>query len=140
MSRKRIVWTYWFVTALLLTLWLLAGLPEAIYAAVVLTGIQAVHFLILEKRLPAFPVQLRFAYLLLVIAGLWGPLHFLHWIQFAGTWAFVGTGYCPLARMLMLLPWNRDRKLDWPLVRTLLLTPPTDGSIRDRLSSPAVPA
>lgn len=140
MSRKRIVWIYWFVTALLLAPWLFAGWAPGIYAAIALTAVQAFHFLALEKRITAFPVQLRIAYLLLLAAGLWWPLFFLHWIQFAGTWAFVATGYCPLARMLMLFPWNRERELSWSLAWTLIATPPTDGSIRDRLAAPPRPA
>lgn len=140
MSRKRIVWTYWFVTAILLTLWLAAGWTAAIDAVVALTAIQVAHFLFLEKRIEAFPVQVRIAYLLIAVAGYWWPLFFLHWIQFAGTWAFVTVGYCPLARMMMLLPWNREWDLGWRSIWVLITTPPADGSIRDKLAATTRPA
>jgi hypothetical protein len=137
LSRKRIVWTYWFVTAILLTACFAGIWPGAVLAVVGLSAVQAVHFLHYEKRPMAFPVQLRIAYTLWTAAGLWSPLFFLHWIQFAGTWAVVTTGYCPLARMLVLLPWNRAEKLSPLFVWTLFTTPPVEGSIRDQLVRPA---
>lgn len=132
LSRKRIVWSYWFVTGLLLVAYFTGLWADAIYAVIVLAAVQAVHFLALERRLMAFPVQLRVAYVLWTAAGLWPPLFFFHWIQFAGTWAFVTTGYCPLARMLVLMPWNREEKLSFGFVWKLITAPPVAGSIRDR--------
>jgi hypothetical protein len=44
----------------------------------------------------------------------------------------VTTGYCPLARMLVLMPWNREERLSPGFVWALITTPPVDGSIRDR--------
>ena len=52
----------------------------------------------------------------MLLAGLWPPLSFLHWIQLIGTTARVTTGYCLLARLLSLLPWNRSEKLSGRLI------------------------
>jgi len=136
-ARKQLVWTYWFVTSALLTAHFAGIWPGAIYGVVGLSAVQAVHFLIYEKHPMSFPVQLRIVYTLWTAAGLWWPLFFLHWIQFAGTWAVVTTGYCPLARTLVLLPWNRSEKLSLRFVWTLFTAPPVDGSIRDRLADAA---
>ena len=35
----------------------------------------------------SFPVQVRLAYLTLLLAGAWEPLAILHWIQLVGTTA-----------------------------------------------------
>jgi len=70
-----------------------------------------------EGELAAFPVQVRAAYLALLVAGLYPPLGFIHWVQLVGTWAMVLVGYCPLARALSLLPWNRSQPLSAALVR-----------------------
>ena len=56
LSRKRIVWGYWFVTVLLLVAYFAGLWADAIYAVIVLAAVQAVHFLALERRLMAFPV------------------------------------------------------------------------------------
>ncbi|MGH7230523.1 MAG: hypothetical protein ACREJU_04095 [Nitrospiraceae bacterium] len=65
----------------------------------------------------AFPVQVRVAYLILLILGQWTPLHWVLWVQLVGTSARVLTGYCLLARTLSLLPWNRFEPLSTALLR-----------------------
>jgi hypothetical protein len=75
----------------------------------------------LTKDIAAFPVQLRLVYLAMLIAGLWGPLQWIHWMQLAGTTARVLIGYCLLARALWLAPWNRWQPLTLTLItRTFL--------------------
>ena len=135
MSRKQIVWTYWFATGILLVAYFTGLWANAIYAVIGLAAVQAGHFLALDRHPMAFPVQVRVAYLLWTVAGLWEPLFILHWIQFAGTWAYVTVGYCPLARMMVLMPWNRREKLSFGFVWTLFMKPPVNGSIRDHAAS-----
>ena len=75
-------------------------------------------------------MQVRLAYLAMLAAGLWEPLRVLHWIQFLGTAAFVLTGYCLLARVLSLMPWNRAEPLSAALVARTFFSPPTWGDVR----------
>jgi hypothetical protein len=126
-------WGYWVGTAVLLAA-ALAGIPGALPAVLVLCGIQVLHFRVSEGSFRAFPVQVRLGYLALLLAGLWEPLRFLHWIQLAGTTAFVVTGYCLLARVLSLLPWNRSEPLSPAMVRETFLAPPVRGNVRQGLS------
>ncbi len=98
MTRSRfndIKWWYWLATAMLLAAYLVAGLRTAIFAAIALTAGQLVHVAAREREPAAFPVQVRAAYLGLLMIGLYPPLVFIHWIQLAGTWAMVLVGYCP---------------------------------------------
>jgi len=67
----------------------------------------------------------------LLALGVAGPLAFIHWIQLAGTTAMVFVGYCPLARMLALMPWNRREPLDRERLVRVLFRPPVQGSILD---------
>ena len=60
-------WWVWLVTACLLGMGL-AGLPQAFLAALLLSIAQVGFFLVRERALKAFPVQLRLAYTLLLIA------------------------------------------------------------------------
>ena len=127
-------WWYGAATVLLLaaaTIW-----PAAALAAVGLAGVQSVHFYARTERMGALPVQVRVTYLGLLIAGLWPPLAFLHWLVLGGMLARVAFDYCPLARTLALAPWNRTQPLTLGLVRRAYLTPPFDGSILAVLARP----
>lgn len=127
-------WWYWVLTAGLLGLGLL-GQPAAMWLAMALCAIQVGHVVRLTKNFAAFPVQIRGAYLGLLLAGLWGPLHWIHWMQLAGTTGRILAGYCLLARVLSLAPWNRRQPLTHGLVRRTFFslqsaTPPCSDVFR----------
>ncbi|MFZ5556057.1 MAG: hypothetical protein ACOZDY_04935 [Pseudomonadota bacterium] len=123
---------YWFAMVLLLA-GETAGWREGGLLAVALGAIQSVHFRLRDGAWTAFPVQVRLGYLMLLAAGLWPPLAFVHWILLGGTLALVLAGYCPLARMLALMPWNRPVPLSLPLVGRAIFTPPSPGTILEAL-------
>lgn len=126
-------WWYWLLTAGCLAASL--GLRfEAVYLAVALCSVQVVHFGVRHRSLRAFPVQVRFAYLGLLAAGLWEPLRVLHGIQLVGTTAVVLVDYCFLARLMSLLPWNRRQPFSLALLGRTIFSRPVRGSI---LKSPA---
>ena len=129
MSRwKEMDWWYWLATDGLL-IGSVAGWRWGIYPAVALTVLQAVHYLVRERCIAAFPVQVRLGYLLLLVLGMYPPLGFIHWIQLAGTTAVVTVGYCPLARIMVLMPWNRSRPLSVALAWNTIISSPVAGSI-----------
>jgi len=135
MERLRsIVWRYWLAMDVLIA-GMLAGCPVAPSLAIALGIVQTIHFAARTQSLTAFQVQVRAAYLALLAAGFWPPLEFIHWVQLAGTTAFVTAGYCPLARMLALLPWNRQQPLTPALVWRAFATPPVRGSIVQALAA-----
>lgn len=122
-KRQDIGWWYWLVTVWLLALEE-AGWRSGLYLAMALCVVQAVHFARRESNMAALTVQVRIAYLGLLLAGLWEPLHAIHWVQLVGTSARVLADYCFLARLLSLLPWNRLEPLSWGLLhRTFFLVP-----------------
>lgn len=125
-------WWYWLATTALLAAGL-AGSTWAVPAALALCVVQALHFRVSEGSAAAFPVQVRIAYLALLLAGWWEPLRVIHWVQLVGTTAIVLTGYCFLARVLSLLPWNRTQRLSLSLVRETLLAAPRPGNVRQGL-------
>ncbi|MCU7845639.1 MAG: hypothetical protein KZQ93_17550 [Candidatus Thiodiazotropha sp. (ex Monitilora ramsayi)] len=121
-------WWYWLVTAILLTFGV-AGFAEAFLWAIGLTLVQLVHFAIREGGPNAFPVQVRFWYLMLLLLALPQPLQWIFWIPTIGTWAQLIFGYCTMARLVSLFPRNRREPLSWGLVLRTFLAAPIRGNI-----------
>lgn len=127
---------YWQATALLLAAHF-AGWAAALPLVLALNLLQALHFAAARRSLRAFDVQVRVAYLMLLVVGTAGPLWPIHWIQFVGVNALLVADYCPLARLLVLLPWNRQVPLSPALLRWLVFSPPAPGAIVSRLPADA---
>jgi hypothetical protein len=96
---------------------------EVIKVAIGLATIQIPVFARRGGGLTSFPAQVRSAYTVLLIMGLWTPFALIHWIQLVGTTAMVLFGYCFLARCLSLLPWNRDTPLTADRIAATFLAP-----------------
>lgn len=124
-------WWYWLATMPLLIAGV-SGRAWGILPAMALCLVQAAHFAWREGGLTAFPIQVRAAYLLLLGIGLWAPMQWLHWVQLVGTSARVAVGYCLLARIMSLMPWNRfepwSRDLIWRTFLTLHEARPCSGA------------
>ncbi len=128
-------WRYWLVTVILLTLGIL-GEPTGFVLAIGLTIIQLIHFLFNERNITSFPVQVRIGYLLLLIISLPAPMQILFWIPCIGTWAQVIFGYCTMARLVSLLPWNRVEPFSLKLLMKTFLSRPVKGSVKHAFSTP----
>lgn len=125
---KELSWWYWFTTACLLTAGI-AGLKLAYLLAIGLTLFQLMHFIIREQSITAFPVQVRFWYLILLLVSFPGPMQLLYWVPAVGTWAQLIFGYCTMARCVTLLPWNRREKFSVVLLKKTFLSRPVRGNI-----------
>lgn len=129
---KNLKWQYWLVTAILLTVGV-AGHPLGFNLAIGLTVIQVIHFTQRERSITAFPVQVRYWYLLLLLVARPGPLQIIYWLPLIGTWAQVIFGYCTMARCVSLLPWNRSEPFSVDLLLRTFLSRPVRGSILQSL-------
>ncbi len=105
MMYRKISCRYWLITVGLIAAGL-AGLAVGFYLAISLCTVQVWHFAVLKRSMSAFPVQVRLAYMVLLVCGLWESLRFLYWIQLIGTSAMVLVDYCVIGRILSLMPWN----------------------------------
>jgi hypothetical protein len=121
-------WWQWAVTVPLLAAHL-AGVPWALAAATALCLAMAAWYLALVRAIKPFPVQIRLAFTVLLLAGLAPGLWWIHWVQLVGTCAMVTVGYCLLGRMLMLAPWNRSSPLSLTLVGNVIVREPTGGGL-----------
>lgn len=125
---KDISWWYWAATVPLLGIGL-AGHTAGFDAAIILTAFQLIHFFLREDDILAFPVQVRAAYLGLLLLAQWAPFYWVYWLQFIGTSAMVLFSYCLLARFLSLFPWNRSEALSLKLVFNTFFSAPVPGNI-----------
>jgi len=116
-------WWAWLITAILLAIGLY-GQPVAYVAAMVLTVVQTVVMMVRERSVFNFAVQLRVAYLVLLLISYIPQMRWLYWLPTVGTFALVIFGYCLMARMLSLFPWNRQEKLSVGLLRRTFLSRP----------------
>jgi hypothetical protein len=129
MKRQRgLVWWYWLLTGVALGA-SLAGGNAGLTVAIALTTLAGIHLGLRSRSMVALPVQVRAAYLGLLLLGSWPPLRALHWMQLAGTAVVLVFDYCVLARLLSLLPWNRRAPLTRARLLATFLSPPVRGSV-----------
>jgi hypothetical protein len=121
-------WWAWTATAVLLALGL-GGVPGSFETAIALSAAQTAAMLVRDRRVSAFPVQLRLAYTLFLLVCYPPRMHWLYWVPAVGTFALVIFGYCLMARVLSLLPWNRRERLSFDLLRRTFLSAPRLPSV-----------
>ena len=126
---KDIGWWYWLVTVVLLTFGIF-GNPAGFMLAIGLTVFQLIHFVIRRRSITTFPVQVRFWYLILLIVALPEPLQLIYWIPTIGTWAQIIFGYCTMARLVSLFPWNRAEPFSLNLLKKTFFSRPVRGNIQ----------
>jgi hypothetical protein len=134
-NRKRLVWGLWFVT----WIGLLAGLFDSVFFEYVVffSAAHALLVLILLRfQVKVFPAQVRIAYFAWVAVGTYVPyMVFLMYITVVGLATNLFFGYCPLARMLYLLPWNREEPFSFGLIARVFFSPPVVGQFKPRPST-----
>jgi hypothetical protein len=131
---KDISWWYWVVTAGLLTAGV-SGYETGFMLAMGLTVFQLAHFFLHERSITAFPIQVRFWYLILLVVAFPEPLRLIYWIPTIGTWAQVIFGYCTMARCVSLFPWNRNERFSLNLLKRTFFSAPARGNVLQGLPS-----
>ena len=106
---KSLGWWYWFIT-LIAMITGLAGIIEGFYAVILVSLIQFIHFTI-SRGFTAFPTQVRFVYGIFTIIALFDPTRIFYWALLVGTIMVTLFDRCIIARVLILMPWNKGEKL-----------------------------
>jgi len=131
-TRRRLIHGLWLITEA----GLLAGLVDQTYWTWVLgfTIAHAALFLGLVGFRPmAFPAQLRIAYVAWLAVGIYVPnMTWMMYVTTVGLTVNLIIGYCPLSRLLYLLPWNRQISLSPRRVAKTFLSAPTAGRFQLR--------
>jgi hypothetical protein len=134
-TRQRLAWILWAITLIGLT----AGCFDARYWEwVVWFSVAHALFVLLMvgSRPLVFPAQLRIAYAAWVAIGTYVP--HMTWMMYVTTLGLVSNltvNWCPLARMLYLLPWNREEPWDASLPLRTFFSRPVPG----RFHAPPAP-
>ena len=123
-----ISWWHWALTVPMLAAHL-SGVPGALGAAMLLCAVVGGYFYTIIGKLRPYPVQIRLAYLGLLLMGTLPGMQWAYWVQLVGTTAMVTVGYCPLARMLNLVPLNREEPLTRSFVWRVFFQDPCVGGI-----------
>ena len=123
-------WWAWAISAVLLWVGLLVW-PPAFYIVIGLTAAQMILIMVREKSLTAFAVQLRVAFIVLLLVGLIPYMQWLFWVPAFGLLALVAFGYCLLARMMSLLPWHRTEPMSLGLIRRTFFSRPDLGRVTE---------
>lgn len=78
-----------------------------------------------------FPAQLRIAYAIWVAIGTFVPyMSWMMWVTLFGLAANLIIGWCPLARMMYLLPWNRQQKMTGTVFLKTFFSMPRPGRFK----------
>ncbi|MDH5517902.1 MAG: hypothetical protein OEY36_08835, partial [Gammaproteobacteria bacterium] len=88
----------------------LSGITEGFYAVIFVSVIQFIHFMA-KRGFTAFPTQVRFVYGTFVIIAFFDPTQIFYWMLLIGTVMVTLFNTCFIARMLILMPWNKNEKL-----------------------------
>jgi hypothetical protein len=133
---QSISWWYWFASACLLTASVF-GWPVGFLLVIGLTALQIIHFAVRVGSVRSFPIQVRLGYLLLLITAAPEEARWICWIPMIGTWVQVLFGYCPMARVVSLAPWNRDQPFSMALVKHTFFSAPVRGSFANAVLAEA---
>ena len=109
---RDIRWWFWFVTLGFMIAALLGWTP-GYYIVIGISAVQVIFFLIQEKSISAYPVQIRIVYFAITLFGLWTGLPRLILISLLalGTIMVTFFGRCIIAQGLKFMPWNKTREV-----------------------------
>jgi hypothetical protein len=104
---NKIDWWFWAITLLFIIIALFGWVP-AYYAVMAISGIHVLYFVQRDGNL-AFTTQVRIFYFVVTLLGLWTLIRFpIFILLLLGTVMVTFTGRCILARILKMMPWNKD--------------------------------
>ncbi|MDH5217464.1 MAG: hypothetical protein OEX19_07205 [Gammaproteobacteria bacterium] len=106
---KSIEWWYWFVTLVAMIAGV-SGVIEGFYIVILISLIQFIHFTV-TQGFTAFPTPVHFVYGIFTVIAFFDPSHIFYWALLIGTIMVSLFDRCIIARMLILMPWNKHEKL-----------------------------
>lgn len=104
-------WWFWAIT-LAFIIAAIAGWSPGYFVVMGISAVQFLFFLVQEKSIVSFPVQIRLVYFALTIFGLWPEVRlYIYIVLLLGTIMVTFFGRCSIALVLKHMPWNRGREV-----------------------------
>ena len=104
-------WWFWAVT-LAFIIAAVSGWSQAYYVVMAISAVQVVFFLVQEKSISSFPVQIRVVYFAFTLFGIWPEVRLIVYIiLLLGTVMVTFFGRCSIALVLKHMPWNKGREV-----------------------------
>ena len=103
-------WWFWLVIGLSIGVGL-AGWREGYFVSSAVSGLNLIYYIIHDRSLISFSVQVRAVWLAFVLIALWPPLWWMFIPLFLGMVLVILFDRCGIARVLIKMPWNKDVKL-----------------------------
>ena len=107
---REVDWWFWPTTLVLIVIGLL-GWPAGLAWAVLINGAQVIYFMVRERSVTAFPVQVRVMFFVLMALALLDPTRILFIALAVGSAMVTFLDRCLIARVLVHAPWNQDVEL-----------------------------
>lgn len=85
----------------------LAGWRAGYLVCAAVSALNLLYFIVRDRSLVSFPVQVRLVWLAMVLPALWPVLEWLFVPLFVGMVLVVLFDRCGIARVLVKMPWNR---------------------------------
>lgn len=118
----------WAVTAPLLV----AGLSGVAWAPAAAVGLGVISVALYAAKLRSwrpYRLQVRLGFIAVVGLACAPGAAWLLWLPAVGTSTQVLFGYCPMARLLDLMPWNRSDTVTWSGVLAVVTRGPGDEGL-----------
>jgi hypothetical protein len=110
-NAREIRWWFWLVT-LVFIIAALFGWTPAYGIVIAISAVQVIFFLVQEKKLSSYPVQIRIVYFIWALFGLWPGVRLIFYILLLlGTIMVTFFGRCMIALGLKTMPWNKTRAM-----------------------------
>ena len=104
-------WWFWSITLAFIFAAIL-GWSLSYYVVIAISAVQVIFFVVQEKSVVAFPVQIRIFYFAFSLFGFWPEVRLYVYIALLlGTIMVTFFGRCSIALMLKPMPWNRGREI-----------------------------
>lgn len=106
---KSLEWWFWGITLIAMIVGL-SGVVQGFYAVIIVSIVQFIYFTSL-RGFTAFPTQVRLVYGTFTIIALFDPTRIFYWALLVGTIMVTLFNKCIIARVLIMMPWNKNEKL-----------------------------
>lgn len=104
-------WWFWAIT-LAFIIAAVAGWSPGYVVVMGISAVQCLFFLVQEKSMVSFPVQIRLVYFGFTLFGLWPEVRlYVYIVLLLGTITVAFFGRCSIALMLKHMPWNKGREV-----------------------------